>query len=169
MSDIKNFQKNIVDEFEIFSVDEKDFFNSFFENLKLSKQMKREFSEWLPEIAYAEKCTIVDVLKSSSLADIRDSDKLNGPQKLAKLREQLYNRRYPELSKIKEDWLKLIREVNLHKSRVQFRSDPYFEKSEIELKITAESTMELKTILNDLLKIEDDKWNKIIDPFEGVK
>lgn len=169
MKDIKNSQKNTVSEFDVFSEDEKEVFNSFFENLKLSKQMRREFYEWLPEIAYAEKCTIIDILKDSTLKKIRDSEKLNGPQKLAKFRDLLYNRRYPELSKVKDEWQKLVRDINMHKSRVKFKSDPYFEKSEIELNLVAESVEELKTILKDLLKVEDEKWEKIIDPFRGVK
>lgn len=169
MSDIKNSQKNTVNVFDIFSKEEIDTFETFFENLKLSKQMRREFGEWLPEIAHAEKCGIIDVLQNEDLYSVINSDKLNAPQKLGKLRDILYNMRYPELSKVKSDWMELSRKINPDKSKIQFKSDPYFEKSEVELKITASSVIELKELLQKLLNVEDEKWNKIIDPFKGIK
>lgn len=169
MSDIRDSQKNTDNKSEAFSDPDKIEFDNFFKNLKLSKQMNREFEEWLPEIAYAEKCDVVSILKSSDLDKIKNSAKLNGPQKLSKIREILYSRRYPELSKIKNEWIGLSKQINPDKDRVQFKSDPYFEKSEIELKITAGSSIQLKKILNSLLDVDDEKWDKIIDPFKGVQ
>lgn len=168
MKDIKDSQKNINKELEVFKEDEKSLFQSFFEGLKLSHQMRRELIEWLPEIAYAEKCSVVDILGSEDLESVKNSKKLNNPQKLSKIREILYNRRYPELSQIKREWVDLTRSISPDKNRVQFKADPYFEKSEIELKLTAGNTKELKSLLEKLLDVDDKTWDKVIDPFKGV-
>jgi len=151
-----------------FSEKEADAFDIFFKNIKLSRQYQHEFTEWIPEIAYSTECAILDIFKLESLLDIIKSEKLNGPQKLTHIRNELYTMRFPQLAVVRKDWESLTRKHNPNKKNVKFKADPYFEKAGIELTINAENREELLATFLELSKIDNKIWDKIIDPFREV-
>jgi nitrogen regulatory protein PII len=144
---------------------ELELFEKYFSKVKLSKQYRHEFSNWLPEISYRNNTTISEILNSENLKTIINSEKMNGPQKLSHIRDELYKMRFPELTKIQNEWESLTRKVNPDRKKIKFIADRYFEKAEIELSIKANSTEEILEKLKQLSNIKPENWNKIIDPF----
>ena len=150
------------------SKSDSEIFDNFFKNIKLSKQYRQEFVEWLPEISYRENLTISDILNAEKISEIITSEKMNGPQKLSHIRYELYKMRFPELSKIQTEWENLTRKINPDRKKIKFIADRFFEKSEIELSIKANSTEEMVEKLKLLIDIDSSKWDKIIDPFREL-
>jgi hypothetical protein len=137
-----------------------DFINAH----RFTHQTQRELAEWLPEIAYREGVSATDVINGSTIRSIINNEKLNAPQKSKKIRDELYRMRFPEFSKLRDNWKKLAAAANPAPSKVQFTPSPGFEKKRLEIKLTIESAGEAREILTALSQTEPRVWDELLLP-----
>lgn len=135
-----------------------------FKDIKLSHQTKREFLEWLPEIAYNEKCSVVDILNRDGIVDILSNEALNIPQKVKQLRNLLYREKFPLLSKVEEQWRKKTLSLNPDSSCLSFIPNAFFEKDQIQLKISITNSQNAKSLFMELANISHEDWKYLIHP-----
>jgi hypothetical protein len=136
----------------------------FFSENAFSRQMQRELIEWIPEMAFRQKCTVYEVIDSEMISRIRDNTKLNGPQKIQKIRDTVFEKRFPNLARAKEVWQNLSRISNPDPGKIVFQSSEAFEKNRLEVKITLTNSSQAATIFNKLLLISPETWDKLIYP-----
>jgi len=139
-----------------------------FSSLAFSRQMQRELSEWLPEIAFLRKTALSTLLDSGSFADILAETRLNDPQKTAKIHDEAHSLRFPLYSTTKKTWTEQARRINPDPSKVIFQPSPYFEKSSLEIRIKAEDAEEIQRIVQQLASVDLYKWQELIDPAARV-
>jgi len=137
-----------------------DFLNAH----RFTNQTRRELSEWLPEIAYRENVSADGIINGEEIQAILNSEKLNNPQKLQKIRDELYRRRFPEYSKLQEQWKKAAASANPFPSKVRFIPSPGFEKKRVEVRLTIESAEEAREVLSALSQIERSVWDGLLYP-----
>jgi len=137
-----------------------DFLNAH----RFTNQTRRELAEWLPEIAYRENISAGAVINGENIQAILKNEKLNNPQKFQKIRDELYRMRFPEYSKMQEQWKKTAASANPAPSKVRFIPSPAFEKKRVEVRLTIESAKEAKEILNALAQIEPRVWDELLYP-----
>jgi hypothetical protein len=135
-----------------------------FSRLSFSRQMQRELAEWLPEIAFIRKMPLPELLKSCPFTGILAGNRLNDPQKVAKIHEEAHSSRFPLYSEIKKTWIEKARRINPEPSKVSFQGSPYFEKNSLEIRIKAENPEEILQILRQLASVDLHKWQELIDP-----
>lgn len=135
-----------------------------FTEYTFSRQMQRELLDWLPELAFRERSTIYDLLQSRKITEIRLNRKLNGPQKIERIRSELFNRRFPTISRAKNTWNTTAATLNPDPSHVQFKPSEAFEKNRLELRITATSAEQARKIFAHLAEIEPEMWDRLIYP-----
>lgn len=136
----------------------------FLSNLQFSRSAQRELIEWLPEIASRKNCTITSIADSSPIQGILNHNFLNPPQKMQKIRDHLFNERFPVLSKAKSEWTEVCRKINPDSSHIQFIADDSFEKNRLEIKINVSNPQEVLSIFEKLKNIPSDQWEKLIYP-----
>jgi hypothetical protein len=134
-----------------------------------SRQAQRELLDWLPELAYREKCPVADILALPEISAIEHNEKLNGPQKIDHLRTALFNRRFPTLSRAKKEWELLAAQCNPDPRRVQFKPAEAFEKNRLEVRISITTAEEAKTIFSQLGALEASQWNRLIYPAQRYR
>ena len=137
---------------------------AFAHRYRFSRQMQRELLDWLPELAFREKCTIADILLLPEIVEIEKNTRLNAPQKIERLRTALFNRRFPTLARAKKVWDELAARCNPDSRLVQFKPAEAFEKNRLELKITVSNAEEAKTVFNRLATIDSTDLNRLIYP-----
>ena len=136
----------------------------YLSRFSFSRQMQRELLEWLPELAFRNKCSIKQILEHEDLRNIMENGKLNDPQRVRKIRDILFALRFPHLVVAKKRWDKIVREVNPDHSRVHFQSSEAFEKNNLEIRISISSPEQASTILHQLCSISSEKWEQLIYP-----
>lgn len=137
---------------------------AFFAVYSFSRQMQRELLDWLPELAFRERKSIVELLTTEEVLTIGASTKLNGPQKIEHLRELLYNRRFPTIARAKQTWKELAARSNPDPRQVQFKPSEAFEKNRLELKITITDAKQAHDVFSQLSALAPDVWNQLIYP-----
>jgi hypothetical protein len=129
-----------------------------------TRQMQRELLDWLPECAFREKCTVADILAASWLQEIHHNEKLNGPQKIDRIRTALFNRRFPTIARAKKAWSESAAELNPDPSHVHLKPSEAFEKNRLELRITVTSAEQAAMIFSRLCDVAPQKWDQLIYP-----
>jgi hypothetical protein len=137
---------------------------SLFGRYAFSRQMQRELLDWLPELAFREKSTIVDVINSEPVASVENDEKCNNPQKIQRLRQVLFDRRFPNLSRAKKRWSQQAAKLNPAPSRVTFKPSEAFEKNRLEMRITVTDGTEATAIFSRLSEVSSGEWEKLIYP-----
>jgi hypothetical protein len=157
-------ERSLAPELQRLDPDDRTAILSFIRTYSLSRQMQREFFDWLPELAFREHCSVNRILTLDELIGISSDAKLNGPQKIDKIREFLYNRRFPTLARAKQTWKEHAAKLNPAPRQVQFKAADAFEKNRLDLRITLSSAEEAKEIFTKLSTIEPMEWNCLIYP-----
>jgi hypothetical protein len=137
---------------------------SFFSRLPLSKSNQREFIDWLPEISYRDNMSITHLVNMNEIIVLLNDKKLNGPQKIQKIRDHFYCIRFPNLSEDRKYWNSLSRRLNPDSRRVHFTPSEAFEKNRLEIKITLGNPDDALTIFEKLKNISLDEWKELIYP-----
>ncbi|MBD3344285.1 MAG: hypothetical protein GF401_04400 [Chitinivibrionales bacterium] len=145
---------------------ERAVFLSLFSNLKLSFQIQREFLEWLPEIAMNEKCSVSDIVQKKEIVDLIDSQTLNAPQKIEKMRDLLFSMRFPRYSKALKEWKQHATAVNPAPKKVEIVHSPGFEKQRLTVHLSFSNGREAREICSKLKEISPSDWNKLLYPIE---
>jgi len=129
-----------------------------------SRQTQKELSDWLPELAFREKCTVVDIISSKSMQEIIRHERFNAPQKIEKIRQLLYERRFPTIVKAKKRWVTQAAAINPDPGAVVMKPSDAFEKNRLEIKITVTSAEQARTIFCKLGTISETDWDRLIYP-----
>ena len=131
-----------------------------------TRQTQKELLEWLPQLAYSKRCSVKNILENESFVKISENRKLNDPQKMAKIRDLVFAMKFPNFTRVKEDWKKLEKKVNPDPVRVQFKPTEAFEKNRLEIRINVADPENTKEIFDKLHLISEDIWKKLICPFQ---
>lgn len=135
-----------------------------FAALSFSRQMQRELTEWLHEIAFISRSSIQDIIASPEIDGILSSAKLNAPQKTAAIHDFAFSRRFPLYAQAKKHWKEIVRKVNPDPSAVTFQAAPSFEKNSIDLHIKLNDASKATGLMRDLAAISSEEWQKVLDP-----
>jgi hypothetical protein len=155
---------NVIPELLLLDQNDQNSILKFFSLLQFSRSSQRELIEWVPEIAFRDKTTVPLVINSAEIMEIIANSSTNQPQKMQKIRDLLYRRRFPTLTKLKDQWIDLARKTNPDPSRIQLIPSEAFEKNRLEIKITISSADEILSIFEKLKNIPSDLWKKLIYP-----
>lgn len=137
---------------------------SFISTLSFSRQMQKEIIEWIPELAFRERVSIVDLLNAEWIVTILKNDRMNAPQKIDKLRLSIYEHRFPTIARAKKAWIETVAKINSLPQNIQFKPSEAFEKNRLELKITVSSAEEAHHIFTMLEEIPVTTWDQLIYP-----
>lgn len=136
----------------------------FFMEFSFTRQAQKELLEWLPELAYRNKCSVKTILENGEIVKISENEALNAPQKMDKIRNLIFTMRFPNLVSARENWKKLEKQVNPDPLRVQFKPSEAFEKNRLEIKITASDSKKLKETIGKLNLLDENTWRTLIYP-----
>jgi len=129
-----------------------------------SRQTQKEFSDWLPELGFRERCPITEIISSPEVQEIIVHPKLNAPQKIEKLRQNLYERRFPTIIKAKKTWESRAAAINPDTKAVVFKAADAFEKNRLEIKITITSAAQAQELFSKLSTVPPPAWDQLIYP-----
>lgn len=130
----------------------------------LSRQTQKEFSDWLPELGFRERCSIAEIIAAPEVQEIISHPKLNAPQKIEKVRQCLYERRFPTIVRAKKRWEAQASAVNPDAKSVVFKAADAFEKNRLEMKITITSAAQAEVLFSRLSSISPTAWDQLIYP-----
>lgn len=140
-----------------------------FRTIPFSRQMQRELVEWLHEIAFTERTTMIELLASEKFSRIPAETRLNQPQKAAKFHETAHDSRFPLYARAKKLWSENVRKINPDPVSVSFQSSPFFEKRGLEVRIKLKNAESAVELMKNLALIKPDEWRQLIDPTEFFK
>jgi len=143
--------------------DQKAFLTAF-DGAGLSFQTQREFLEWLTELSYTERLPVAQILGRQDIRSIVHNTRLNWPQRIEKIRNILYERRYPRLSAARELWKKNAAAANPSPSSIQFIPSPFFEKNKLEVRCTLTDPAAARDIFTRLALVPPETWHTLIYP-----
>ena len=149
--------------------DQRAFLNAF-SFLRLSQQAQREFLQWLPEIAFAKTTSISDLLGSKEIENIRNSELMNGPQKIEAIRNLLFAWNFPQFSEASKNWKKLAASIaasmvkNQSENRLEFIPSQAFEKNKLEIHISVSQAQGAREIFKLLAEVSTQTWSQLIYP-----
>jgi ribosome maturation protein Sdo1 len=127
-------------------------------------QQQRELVEWLPEIAFAEEKSICALLKESQISEILQNQSINQPQKAQKIRDLIFEKRFPDLVALKQKWSYMVNKVNPDQRRIRFNVSEAFEKNRLEIRITLDEAEKATELISKLGSISKDTWERLIYP-----
>ena len=116
--------------------------SNLFRDLQLSLNKQREVLGFLTDIAGRDGESITRILQNQQIVSIMQSHDLDRHQKVQQLRKYLRRRRYPELSRMEEQYATMVKTLGLGPG---FRLTPprYFEGTDYTLSIVFRSQHEL--------------------------
>jgi hypothetical protein len=82
--------------------------------LKISENHLRELMDWLEEIALRDGSAIHETLGDKAIVEIRTDARLGRADRVRKIKEELWRRRFPRLAETEKAIQKQIRELKLH-------------------------------------------------------
>jgi len=141
-------------------------FLSLSAGLQLSFQTEREFLEWLPEIAYAGKKSIADILGSDEIQKVKNDALLNAPQKIQKIRDHIHSLRFPRYDAALLHWHDVANKTFANMNRVAVVPNPYFEKSRLEVRVTVSAGINAREVFGKLAQVTESTWASLIDPLK---
>ncbi len=152
--------------FQLFSLDDQRCFLDTFRDLKLSLQTRREFLEWLPEIAYTRKSTIRDILLEPAITDTVQNSTLNAPQKIQKVHGFLYTQKFPLLTEARDIWKKQVAACNPDPKHVTFTPHEYFEKNQLTVSVSVTQAEQAAGIFKSLSAVSPEQWQTLLCPIQ---
>lgn len=103
--------------------------------------------EMISEIALNDDLSILSILKDDNITSITNDDQLNRNQKVLKLKNVLFVRRYPAISEYKKRLNDQLRKLSFEEN-TQIHYDPSFEKAEIILSSTIRNVSDLNKLVS---------------------
>jgi len=121
--------------------------------LKPGRNWQREFTELLTDLANRDNLTPLEIIKTAAITKVLQDKKLNGPQKLAKVKAILLAKRYPVYTKAKQAFQQRLKEVSLSKE-IKIKPTPFFEDNKITVEFSYTTKAELEKIIKELEKLK---------------
>ena len=123
-----------------------------FTRLKIGLNRQRELMMLLDEIAHRENCTIGNLLNEDAIQQVLDDHNLDRVQKRRQIQEYLRQRRFPAISRTKEEFKKQIKKLRLG-NQISLTPPKDFEGSNYTLKLAFSSLSELEELQSRLDRI----------------
>ncbi|MBD3314602.1 MAG: hypothetical protein GF344_02335 [Chitinivibrionales bacterium] len=142
---------------------DQDAFMEALSGLEPSQQTQREIAEWLGELASAEERSISGLIEEI-IVPVAAKPHLNAPQRIAKIHEAIFVRRFPRYSAARERWRKAAQSANPASSAIRFVPNPYFEKDRLEVRVRVRAPGEAVGLFRDLAAISAEQWRLLINP-----
>jgi ParB family chromosome partitioning protein len=127
-----------------------------FTRLKIGLNRQRELMMLLNEIAHRENSTIGNLLNEHVIQQVFDDHNLDRAQKRRQIQEYLKQRRFPAMSRTKNEFKKQIKKLQLG-NQISLTPPKDFEGSNYTLKLTFSSLSELEELRGRLDRIIQSK------------
>jgi hypothetical protein len=127
-----------------------------FTRLKIGLNRQRELMMLLNEIAQRENSTIGNLLNEHVIQHVLDDHNLDRAQKRRQIQEYLKQRRFPAMSRTKNEFKKQIKKLQLG-NQISLTPPKDFEGSNYTLKLTFSSLSELEELRGRLDRIIQSK------------
>ena len=122
--------------------------------LKLNRNDTRFIRELLNDLTRRNNSRASDILDLPTIVEVLSHDKLNGPQKLTKLKRALFELRYPILTQAEDSFDAEVKDANLH-PRIKIGHTPYFEDNAIEVRFKYDNPAQLREMIRSLERLAD--------------
>ena len=129
----------------------------FLVQLKPSVSKQNEIIELVFEISKRENISVKNVIRAGEIDTIFSNKKLSVIQKLERVREYLKKRRYPQLTKLEEEFESLKKSIGISQD-MKFYPPAFFEGNNYEMYLSFSKISQLKkqiTILNKMIDSEE--------------
>jgi hypothetical protein len=144
-------------------LDRKAFLTAF-KGANLSFQTQREFLEWLTDMVFSAKTLVREILSQTDIKSVLENQRMNWPQKIEKIREQLFLKRFPRLAEAKNLWKKIAASSNPDPARIRFIPEANFEKNRLEVRCSIKKPEEAAALFMKLAQIPEQTWKTLIYP-----
>ena len=135
-----------------------------FFKLRLSLNRQREIISHVSEIAFRDDITPDQVI-NVYLNEVMNDDDLDRNQKTQKLRKLLKQIRFPELSKVEENFTKNVKKLNFGKG-IQLVPPSNFEGTDYMFQLTFKGLNEIYSIQSNLNRIiKDPEFEKTLNKY----
>lgn len=139
-------------------------FVDIFFKLRLSLNRQREIISHVSEIAFRDDITPDQVI-NVYLNEVMNDDDLDRNQKTQKLRKLLKQIRFPELSKVEENFTKNVKKLNFGKG-IQLVPPSNFEGTDYMFQLTFKGLNEIYSIQSNLNRIiKDPEFEKTLNKY----
>jgi ParB/RepB/Spo0J family partition protein len=125
---------------------EQDFFIQLVSTYQMGRNKQRELFEFLGELRALNGCEVFSVWDRSGAKAIHEDQRLSPQDQLAGIKSALRSLRYPRLSEHEKRFQKLRKSLKLP-SGVKLDVPRYFEGSQIEIKMGADSPAKLREMV----------------------
>lgn len=122
--------------------------------LKLNVNDSKLIRELLADLARKVRRSPVEIINSPQLAEILDGDKLNGPQKLTRVKTELAAMRYPVATKAEYAFRSGIKALKLHPN-IKISHTPNFEDNRVNVQFKYVDAAQLRAIIRSLEELAD--------------
>lgn len=122
--------------------------------LKLNRNDTKYIRELIRDLARRDQSNPADIIDSPVIANILAHEKLNGPQKLTRLKRALSALRYPVLTRAKDVFEAEVKDLKLHPG-IEIGHTPYFEDNSIDVRFNYDSPAQLREIIRSLERLAD--------------
>lgn len=123
-----------------------------FDRLKIGLNRQRELMMLLDEIAHRENSTIVSLLNEQAIQQVLDDHNLDRVQKRQRIRDYLKQRRFPTISRARDEFDRQIKKLQLGK-QISLTPPKDFEGSNYTLKLIFSRLSELEKLQGKLERI----------------
>lgn len=122
--------------------------------LKLGRNWKKEIAELLNDIAAKEATTREEVIGAPEIEKILHQSKATSTQKLEKIREYLFAKKYPRYTSAKTRFYDGLKKLKLS-GRIRVTPPPFFETKRIRVEFEFDTAEDMKTVMDDLSKLKE--------------
>lgn len=120
--------------------------------IKLNKNYSRQIAELVDEIAGRDGFSARAIISGPKIRAATTNPKLNGPQKLARVKDILFEQRYPTYVKAKKAFAGEIRRLKLS-DKLKITPTPFFEDSALVVEFKYRQPDDLREIIESLEKL----------------
>ena len=120
--------------------------------IKINKNHRCDLTELITEIAGRDGLTPAKVLDDPRIQIILERREFNGPQKLARLKEVLFKRRYPTYTKVLAAFCEEIKKLKLD-PKIKVTPTPFFENTKLKAEFAWRDPEELQDIIESLRRL----------------
>ncbi len=122
--------------------------------IKLNQNHKRDMIELISDIAGRDHLNALQVLFDDQNIKIALESDQNGPQKLSRIKEVLFARRYPTYARAQAAFTREIAGLKLS-SKIKISPTPFFEDNKLIIEFSFGSRDELTEVLDSLEKLKE--------------
>jgi ParB family chromosome partitioning protein len=137
--------------------------------LKLGINKVKELLTYLEEIALRDNCSIHHVLEDSHIQEILNHKKYRGPQKAERIRQVIRKRRYPELTKLEQEYHEHLKRLHLSHG-LYLETDRFFEDDNLSATFRFSTPEKLRKFAEELRELSQKvELRDVLDLIQGKR